>query len=110
MLSYTESCSGLGWVLTQEERNLRHTKRTKNKKTSQNAAIAAPKVNQVCVIASSSPPSISRRLICPIMPGDLQQIALRQKQFVQLQCDNSYKYFATRPQVIFLRLIKNFLL
>ena len=88
-----------GWVLTKEERILRQTKRTKNKKTLQKSNTTTKLNDKIGPNASPTLSPIQTRLICPVMPNELKQIDQRQKCFMKLSTDNYIRYFVSRPQV-----------
>ena len=85
-------------MLTKEERILRQTKRSKNKKIFQKPN-NSPKVIDLTGSVAADKQTIQKRLICPVMPAELKQIDQRQKCFVKLSTDNYIRYFVSRPQV-----------
>ena len=84
--------------MTKEERILRQTKRTKNKKIAQKPN-SLPKVNGTSYDAATDHQTIQKRLICPVMPDEIKQVVQRERCFVKLSTDNYIRYFVSRPQV-----------
>ena len=83
--------------MTKEERILRQTKRTKNKKSVQKPN-NLPKVNEIYSDIAPDKQTIPK-LVCPVMPDELKQVEQRQRCFVKLSTDNYIRYFVSRPQV-----------
>jgi len=87
-----------GWVLTKEERILRQTKRSRNKKHS--SKLVPNQTNNSSTFVAINKQTIPKRLICPIMPTELKLIDQRQKCFIKLSTDNYIRYFVSRPQIL----------